>query len=119
MSSVLNLLGYEGYFALPMFWVRYEPDPRTGCLPAAMRYARWQVQPPPTAGWDVQAERRIAELEGCQQRGDLDSISENLPRLAELAARLEQQAERFKSLAERAHAITARHEPSAGKRGGM
>lgn len=114
--SLLNLFGHEGYFALPAFWVHYVPDSSTGCMPREMRYAKWHIQPPPSAGWEVQAERLIADLESSQQRGDLDSVSENLLKLTELSARLETKAERCRELAQRARAIAARHEPAAGHR---
>ncbi len=115
-TPIFNLLGHEGYFIFPAFWVRFEPDPSTGCLPSEMRYARWHIQPPPSAGWEGQAERLIAEMESSQQRGDLDSVSENLITLTELSSRLENHAERCRQLAQRAKSIAARHEPAAGRR---
>ncbi len=117
--SGLNLLGHEGYFALPFAWVYYQPDPRTGCMPGDLKYARWHVVPPPQAGWEGQAEHLIADLEAAQQRGDLDAVAENLRNLNELSARLQNQADHLANLVERAKAITARHEPSAGERTGI
>lgn len=115
---VLNLLGYEGYFALPFGWVHYRPDDRTGCVPGHLQYCPWRLKPSLQAGWEVQAERFICQLEASQSRGDLDHVSLSLAELEKLTGRLELHAERCRHLVERARAISARHEPSAGQRSG-